>query len=89
MSPQQWFPNHGPQPLRKLIVTCYSKSEDAEGEVIDLGELAAGATAEINERRGWTFTPGERLTIQADGFPVHSLTLTRVSEFDECAATDF
>ncbi len=69
------FTNHGPQALRKLIVTCYSKSEDAAGEVIDLGELLAGDTVEINEERGWTFAPGERLSIQADGYLVQSLML--------------
>ena len=69
------FTNRGPQALSKLIVTCYNKGENAEGKVIDLGELAAGAIAEINDDRGWTFAPGERLTIQADGYAEQSLTL--------------
>jgi RsiW-degrading membrane proteinase PrsW (M82 family) len=69
------FTNRGPQALSKLIVTCYTKGENAEGKVIDLGELAAGATAEINDDRGWTFATGEHLTIQADGYAEQNLTL--------------
>ncbi len=69
------FTNRAPQTLRGLVVTCRENAEDQPGTVIELGELAAGAAVEIDDDRGWTFAPGEHVTLQAEGFAAQTMIL--------------
>ena len=74
------FTNRGTADLAKVVVTCHAVDhrqvvdEDA-GKEIALGDISAGKSVEIDDDHGWTFAPGEQVTIRAEGYPAQRLTL--------------
>lgn len=56
-----YFRNSGDAPITALTVDC--RSPGGEHELVDLGKLEAGEEARIDSDDGWTFAPGEKITV--------------------------
>jgi hypothetical protein len=68
------FTNTTDQPLHHLKITCDNQRVN-QHHPFTIGDLGAHAVIVIDPERGWSFEPGETVTIVADGVAQYQLTL--------------